>query len=275
MTDTTITVHKAITAVLGKLPAIGKNQRNKAQGFSYRGVDDVLNNINPLLAEHGVYFTPDVIERIAEERATKSGSVLYTVHLHVRYRIFGPAGDFVEASTWGEGTDTGDKATNKAMTAAMKYMLFQVFAISDEEMEDSDASAPEPAPKRTRSARAADVDAGNASRAHDEGDRPGPTPADGPAATPAPSDVPTNLLGEDEAVLEGWVSKAQQDTAHASVVRKLRGLPAHLKAEHKAWDGKKGHPKPIPLGDWKKWSAYVNALVGVAELQGEPTGEAA
>lgn len=139
------TIHELMGRVLGDLPAIGKNQRNQQQGFNFRGIDDVLNALNPLLAKHGVFYMPDVIERISEERATRNGGVMYVVHLHVRYRFFGPAGDYIEASGWGEGTDSGDKATNKAMTGAMKYVLFQTFAISTEEASenDSDAHSPE------------------------------------------------------------------------------------------------------------------------------------
>lgn len=142
-------IHVLMARVLADMPAIGKNQRNQQQGFNFRGIDDVLDALHPLLGRHGVFYVPDVIERVAEERPTRSGGVLYTVHLHVRFRFYGPAGDYVEASGWGEGTDSGDKATNKAMTGAQKYVLFQVFAISTNEQaqEDSDRlQAPETAP---------------------------------------------------------------------------------------------------------------------------------
>lgn len=135
----TPSIYEAMAAVLADLPAIGKNQRNVQQGFQFRGIDDVLDALNPVLSKHGVFYVPDVVERLSEERPTKSGGVLYTVHLHVRYRFYGPAGDYVEASGWGEGTDSGDKATNKAMTGAMKYVLFQTFAIATAEQSENDA----------------------------------------------------------------------------------------------------------------------------------------
>lgn len=130
--------------VLADLPAIGKTRKNVQQGFLFRGIDDVLDALNPILGKHGVFYVPDVVERIAEERPTKSGGVLYTVHLHVRYRFYGPRGDYVEASGWGEGTDSGDKATNKAMTGAMKYVLFQTFAIATEEQSQNDSDGHQP-----------------------------------------------------------------------------------------------------------------------------------
>jgi hypothetical protein len=58
---------------------------------------------------------------------------MYEVNLHVRYTFYGPQGDYVCADAWGEGTDSGDKATNKAMTMALKNVIAQTFAISTKE----------------------------------------------------------------------------------------------------------------------------------------------
>jgi hypothetical protein len=142
-------VHERMIAIIGDLPAIGKNQKNQQQGFMFRGHDDILNALNPLLAQHGVVVVPDVLERQIAQRTTAKGGVMYEVNLHVRYRFYGPAGDSIEASTWGEGTDSGDKATNKAMTMAFKNVLSQAFAISSAELSDSDADTPEETTGRT------------------------------------------------------------------------------------------------------------------------------
>ena len=40
--------------------------------------------------------------------------------------------------------DSGDKATNKAMSVAFKYACFQVFCIPTEDMTDPDAETPPP-----------------------------------------------------------------------------------------------------------------------------------
>lgn len=148
-----ISIHQRMASILAELPAIGKDQVNKQQGFKFRGYDDVLNALNPLLAKHGVFFVPRVLERVASTRTTKSGGLLYEVSLHVEYRFYGPWGDSVAASAWGEGTDSGDKSTAKALTGALKYVLFQVFAISTEEASAADgdfqqpeASTPTPQP---------------------------------------------------------------------------------------------------------------------------------
>ena len=145
----TATIHERMVAILAELPEIGKGSYNKQQGFHYRSHDDVLNALNPLLAKHGVFVVPNVLERIANaDRVTKSGNTMYEVNLHVRFTFYGLAGDSITASAWGEGTDSGDKSTNKAMTAAFKYCLAQSFAVSTGDTLDSDSDSPEPTSHR-------------------------------------------------------------------------------------------------------------------------------
>lgn len=149
------TVHQRLISVLTELPAIGKDQRNAQQGFMFRGHDDILNALNPLLSKHGVVVVPDVVERVTSQRTTSKGGVMYEVNLHVRFRFYGAGGDHIEASTWGEGTDSGDKATNKAMTMAFKNVLNQTFAISSAEFKDADADTPEATEGRVQASESA------------------------------------------------------------------------------------------------------------------------
>jgi hypothetical protein len=136
-------VYERVLAIIGELPAIGKTQRNTQQNFMFRGHDDVMNALNPLLAKHGVFIVPDVMERITAERQTSGGKTMYEVNLHVKFRFFGAGGDVFIASGWGEGTDMGDKATSKAMTMAFKYVIAEVFALATAEVSDADAGSPE------------------------------------------------------------------------------------------------------------------------------------
>jgi ERF superfamily len=132
-------IFPAMIAILAELPAIGKNQRNQQQGFNFRGIDDVQKELTPLMGKHGVFLVPEVLERVESVRTTRQGTNLYVVSLHVRYTFYAADGSSVTASAWGEGTDSGDKATPKAMTGALKYVLFQAFNIATEESSRSDA----------------------------------------------------------------------------------------------------------------------------------------
>ncbi len=138
-------IYQAISNIMQEVPAISKDKENKQQGFKYRGIDDVMNAFQPLLAKHKVFIVPQVIEQKREERITKNGvQLLYSI-CTVKYTFYAEDGSFVEAITVGEGMDSGDKATNKAMAIAMKYALFQVFCIPTQD--DPDEGAPETSQK--------------------------------------------------------------------------------------------------------------------------------
>ena len=136
-------IYKAINAVQTELSTIGitKDRTNsQGSGYKFRGIDDVYNAISPLLAKHGLCILPRVLTRECVERISKSGGALFYVTVEVEF-------DFVSAEdgskhtvkTFGEAMDSGDKATNKAMSAAYKYAAFQAFSIPTESDNDADA----------------------------------------------------------------------------------------------------------------------------------------
>lgn len=135
-------IYESITKIIEEIPAIGKTKENIQQKFKYRGIDDVMNAMQPLLAKHKVFIVPQVLEQTREERQTQKGGTLIYSICKIQYTFYAEDGSFVSAITIGEGMDSGDKATNKAMAIAMKYALFQVFCIPTDEMKDPDAETP-------------------------------------------------------------------------------------------------------------------------------------
>lgn len=138
-------IYESITKIMEEIPAIGKEKTNKTQGFKYRGIDDVMNALQPLLAKNKVFIVPHILEQTREERqSSKGGNLIYSI-CKIKYMFYAEDGTYIEAITIGEGMDSGDKATNKAMAIAMKYALFQVFCIPTEEMakNDPDIESPE------------------------------------------------------------------------------------------------------------------------------------
>lgn len=141
-------IYQSITKIMEEVPSIGKTQRNKTQGFMYRGIDDVMNALQPLLAKNKVFIVPEILEQTREERTTSKGvNLIYSI-CKIKYKFYAEDGSSVEAITIGEGMDSGDKATNKAMAIAMKYALFQVFCIPTDEMKDPDSETPEQSTKK-------------------------------------------------------------------------------------------------------------------------------
>lgn len=136
-------IYKKINAVMNDIGAVGKTSRNEQQKFMFRGIDAVMNAINPALTKHNVFVVPTILEQTREERTNKNGTTLIYSVCTIKYTFYAEDGSFVEAVVIGEGMDTGDKATNKAMSIALKYALFQVFMIPTEEMVDPDSESHE------------------------------------------------------------------------------------------------------------------------------------
>ena len=135
-------VYEAINSVQAALAKTGisKDRTNtQGAGYKFRGIDDVYNALAPLLATNGLCILPRVLSRECAERQSKAGGALFYVTLHVEFDLVSTDGSKHVVSTFGEAMDSGDKATNKAMSAAYKYMAMQVFAIPTEGDGDADS----------------------------------------------------------------------------------------------------------------------------------------
>jgi hypothetical protein len=132
-------IYSLIGKAMAEIGAIGKDSTNTQQGFKYRGIDAVYNTLYPIMAKYGLFITPEIIDHKREERTTtktyngqtKTSTLLYSI-ITVKYTVYAPDGSFVCMTVIGEGMDSGDKATNKAMSIAMKYAMFQLFMIPTE-----------------------------------------------------------------------------------------------------------------------------------------------
>lgn len=145
-------VYQAINAVQAELCKIGiaKSSTN-TQGATYkfRGIDAVYNVLSSIMAQNGLVIVPRMLGRTCEERTSKSGGALFYVTVEAEFDLVSAEdGSKHTARTFGEAMDSGDKATNKAMSAAYKYMAFQTFAIPTEGDNDADAHTHEVARKK-------------------------------------------------------------------------------------------------------------------------------
>ena len=140
-------VYQAIADVQGELAKVGiaKSRRNtQGSGYDFRGIDDVYAALSPLLSAHKLVVIPRVLAREVIERQSKAGGALFYVTVHAEFDFISAVdGTTHTAATFGEAMDSGDKATNKAMSAAYKYAAFMTFAIPTEGDNDADASTHE------------------------------------------------------------------------------------------------------------------------------------
>lgn len=168
------TLEQCISAVQADLAKIGleKAQVNQAQRYRFRGIDDVYNAVSPIMARHGLIMLPRYSDLQVSERQNDRGTVIFSVRIlgTFEFRCASQPGASLVVSTYGEAMDSGDKATNKAMSAALKYALFQSFLIPTEGDNDADAtthvveSKPKAAAKQEQPAEEATTPAQDASK---------------------------------------------------------------------------------------------------------------
>ena len=143
-------VYQAISAVQKDLSTqgISKDRKNmQGSGYAFRGIDDVYNALSPALARHGLCILPRVLNRESIERQSKAGGALFYITVEVEFDLVAEDGSKHTIKTFGEAMDSGDKATNKAMSAAYKYACMQSFCIPTEGDNDADAQTHQVAPK--------------------------------------------------------------------------------------------------------------------------------
>lgn len=135
-------VYQAINKVQAELSTLGitKDRKNtQGAGYNFRGIDDVYNTIAPMLSKHGLCILPRVLARECVERQSKNGGALFYTTVEVEFDfVASEDGSKHIVKTFGEAMDSGDKGTNKAMSAAYKYACFQAFSIPTESNEETE-----------------------------------------------------------------------------------------------------------------------------------------
>ena len=144
-----LTVHQALSKVMGDVQAVRKDSKNQAQKFLFRGIDAVLNAVGPALRKHGVTILPEDVEVHRSNGTTTSGKQTAEVVIKVTYRIYGPNGDSIHGKVAAEAMDFGDKAIAKAMSVAYRTFLLQALTIPTDEPDPDSESYERGAPNGT------------------------------------------------------------------------------------------------------------------------------
>lgn len=131
-------IYKALSAITAETEAVGKERKNTQQGYNFRGIDDLVTAVRKAMAKHGVTVVPRVTAQERFEYQTRNGGTMHCAVVTMEHHFFAADGSSVFAVTVGEGSDSGDKATNKAMSAAFKYALLPVFLLGGGEDSEND-----------------------------------------------------------------------------------------------------------------------------------------
>lgn len=138
------------SAILGVMKDIAKTgiaklKKNTQQGYNFRGIEDAMNELNPLLIRNGITVTPTyseltIVDRVkgdpSEAKATRFATVKGS------FKFEAEDGSSVSSEYYGEAMDSGDKAVTKAQSVAFRTALFQQFVVPfmamDPEDDDND-----------------------------------------------------------------------------------------------------------------------------------------
>lgn len=133
-------IFQKIPKIASEIEAVGKDQRaqGSGHGFNFRGIDDVYNAVSKVMAKHGVFSVPEIIDANFVEVASRQGTKGIHARIKYKFTFYASDGSNVSATTFGEGIDYGDKASNKCASIAHKYAILQIFAIPTAENDDPD-----------------------------------------------------------------------------------------------------------------------------------------
>lgn len=164
-------IRQALAKVMGEVQWIGKGGefkegtgQERRVKYRFRGVDQVVNAVGPMLRRYGVLVIPEAIEHRMEQVTTRNNAHMANVVVKMGYtlRSLVDGDEMIVGSAWGEGFDSGDKATAKAESVAYRVFWLQALAIpTDEPDPDSqnyergsaDQAPPPPASSRRSSGR--------------------------------------------------------------------------------------------------------------------------
>jgi hypothetical protein len=125
---------------------VGKSRENQEQRFKFRGIDDILNALAAPMVNANLIVLPNVEERkeVVHEQQDGARIKRFTrVALNIRFQFVSSVdGSAINARIQSEASDHSDKATNKAISFAMKYAYISVFNIPVVGAEDGDFESP-------------------------------------------------------------------------------------------------------------------------------------
>jgi hypothetical protein len=145
---------KQIVYLLSKIGAevgpVGKAGYNEGQRYNFRGIDHIVNAAAAAFHKHQVVVTSQWLSVHDEPVESNKGASGYRVTGLVHFTFNAPDGSTLACTTRGEAIDYGDKASNKAHSAAKKYALVDVLCLPTDEP-DADESSHDLAPRQYES----------------------------------------------------------------------------------------------------------------------------
>lgn len=148
-----LNIYEKMSLITSEIGVVEKNLEVPTSGKkSYKAVSerDVLDAVKPIEAKYRVYSYPvsrkvidhDVLVKESEYngQVTRTNTLYMRVETVYRFVNLDNPVEYIDTTVYGDGLDTGDKATGKAMTYADKYALMKAYKLSTGDDPDKDAS---------------------------------------------------------------------------------------------------------------------------------------
>ena len=130
---------------------IGKTQKNEAQNYRFRGIEQAMNEMSPIMVNHGISVAARYADLTVIDRAKgdpKDGKATRFVTLKGTFTFTAEDDSHIISEAYGEAMDSGDKAVIKAQSVAYRTALFQLFVVPtmsmDSELDDSGDAGEDP-----------------------------------------------------------------------------------------------------------------------------------
>ena len=130
-----LSLMEKIVAIMGEVKRLQKDDHVQFKNTNYKALSEekVTSIMHEKLVKYKIVVYP------FEQEWSREGII---THVNVKYRMVNAEcpHDYIEISTCGDGADTQDKGSGKAMTYAFKYMWLRTFALPTGEDPDKIAS---------------------------------------------------------------------------------------------------------------------------------------
>lgn len=122
-------IHEAINKVMDEVGYVKKSKAANLN-YSFAGEAALIAALRPAMVENGLYMSVQKVHSVTRENyTTAKGTAMVNTVIHATVRFAHTSGEFIDVDAVGEGSDSGDKSANKAMTGLYKYALRQTFCI--------------------------------------------------------------------------------------------------------------------------------------------------
>lgn len=133
-------IHQKLSIIASKISPINKTGNNKDDNYKFKSNEDVYFQLQPLFKAEGIIIIPEVLESSETIIDTNKGRA-FKARLKVKWTFVAQDASSFDCVMIGEALDTSDKASNKAMTASLKYLLIYMFLIPAQYMPDADSNS--------------------------------------------------------------------------------------------------------------------------------------